>query len=589
MMLHRLKFHFSILCILLFSSVINLYAEGVTIERATKVAESFWNQYSTRGTNGNIIFSWDNSVLSPNTRSNSSSQSLFYVFESFEGRGFVIIAADDDVMPILGYSFEDPAPKPDNLPIGMKDWINWISNQISYVKDNKIENENVSQLWTTVSMGNIIVELQTARWNQGDPYNKQCPYDGLERSLTGCVPTATAIVMRYHKWPEYGSGQADSYYTDTNGIYVESRDLNHKYNWDNMPIYDIENQSYTSEEANDISTLMVDIGTAFQVDYSKDATPGSLDISALYEYFDYNPGMFYISRENYSDEIWLQMLKDEINGLRPIIYIGQNDNSGHAFILDGYTDKDYFHVNWGWGGLANGYYTLSNLVPDNRGGYNDNQWACFNLKPNKSSEVEDWITFKSPGILISETNFEQNVKFYFDELWFRNNTAVDFSGSFRGAVTDREGNIKEWITNDLEYTLLSLYGVRFKNVPATITQPICIGDRIRFFYKSEYSDVWNLIKSINQIDCIWEILINDEFYISETTSFTYDKKNGVIILNVKDEVNAQLYSYANEDVSNLLIINGNSISINTQNLSSDTYILKLRKGSDEKVLEFVIK
>ena len=271
------------------------------------------------------------------------------------------------------------------------------------------------------------------------------------------------------------------------------------------------------------------------------------------------------------------------------IISGHNDNSGHQFILDGYTDKDYFHVNWGWGGLANGYYTLSNLVPDNRGGYNDYQWACFNLKPNKSSEVEDWIKFKSPGILISETNFEQNVKFYFDELWFWNNTAVDFSGSFRGAVTDREGNIKEWITNDLEYTLLSRYGVRFKNVPATITQPICIGDRIRFFYKSEYSDVWNLIKSINQIDCIWEILISDEFYISETTSFTYDKKNGVIILNVKDEVNAQLYSYANEDVSNLLIINGNSISINTQNLSSDTYILKLRKGSDEKVLEFVIK
>lgn len=586
----KYKFKCIIITLLLLISSIhyNVFAKVVTIDQATAVAETFWSQQDTRSSNGSILFSWDDSDISIATRSTSTHDRLFYVFESYNSQGFVIISAEDNVMPILGYSFTDTAPNPSNIPQPMHDWLQVVAEQINYIRNNDVINVSHQQMWERFSAGNIVLELETAKWNQSKPYNDQCPYDGDRRSLVGCVPTAVAIVMRYHKWPQYGIGMTESYYTETKGIYVESRDLNHAYNWNQMPLIYTSN-SYSDAEANAVSMLMADIGASFQADYTNDETPCILNTKALYEYFDYNPAMFDAERKNYSDNIWLQMLKDEINGLRPILYSGFNDNSGHQFIIDGYTDDNYFHINWGWGGVANGYYTLSSLVPDDRGGYNNDQWACINLKPNTSSEVENWITFQSPGIVMSETNFEQNIRFYFDELYFCNRTAIDFSGIFRGAITDRDGNIKSWITNDLEYTLPSWYMVGFKNVSATITQPICIGDRIRFFYKLEYSDTWNLIKSMNQIDCLWEILVADEYDISETTSFTYDRNNGVIRLIVKDGVSAQLYSSTNKDVTDMLIIDGNFILINTKNLSSDTYVMKLQKGSDEKIIEFAIK
>ncbi len=586
----KLKFVVSTLFVLFSVCSFDVCAKVVTIERATAIAEKFWNQHNTRGFNGNIQFSWDDSALNISTRTTGSMEKFFYVFESSQSNGFVIIAADDCIMPILGYSFEDFAPKPNNLPESMLDWLEGISKQIDYIRHNDIKTLDVESMWARADAGNVVLQLETARWNQHEPYNKQCPYDGNERSVAGCVPVAVAIVMRYHKWPEYGIGITESYYTETKGIYVESRDLNHKYNWDKMPLL-YTHQGYSEDEANSVSTLMADIGIAFQADYTKESTSCYTNIKALYEHFGYNPGMSYVPRANYSDDIWLQMIKDDINSLRPVLYSGRSENNGgHKFVIDGYTDDNYFHINWGWGGVSNGYFTLSTLVPDDRGGYNDKQWACFNVKPCTSSEVEDWIKFSSPGIVISETNFEQNSRFYFDELRFTNITAVDFSGSFRGALTDRNGNIKEWITNELTYTLQNGgWSVRYSNVGAKITQSINIGDRIRFFYKSQDSNKWNLVKSSNEFDCRWEVLVADEYYISECTSFTFDKTKGIITLKTKEGVEIRMFTSKNEDVSSILSRDGNIIKIEIKELAKDVYRLELSKGNDIKVLEFSIK
>lgn len=584
---------FAFLFVLLLICSFKVSAKVITLEKAAVIADFFWDQRSyksnNRSFNKKVVFSWDDSALKILTKSTGLQEKHFYVFESTDNKGFVIVSADDCVMPILGYSFEDAAPKPDNLPEPMIDWMQGISEQISFARSNNISGyNNIEQMWTRISAGNVILEMETAKWNQHGPYNNQCPYDGTERSIAGCVPVAVAIVMRYHKWPKQATGITEGYYTDTKGIYVEPRDLNHKYNWDKMPlryIYD-----YSEEEATEVSTLIADIGAAFQADYTKESTSSITDINALYEHFGYNPGMTYVARESYSDDIWLQMIKDELNSLRPVLYSGRSENNGgHEFVIDGYTDDDYFHINWGWGGNSNGYFTLSTLVPDDRGGYNDGQWACFNLKPCTSSEVEDWIKITSPGIVIYETSFQQNRDFYVNELYFANNTAVDFSGSFRGAITDREGRIKEWITTEMDYTLPSNMYVRFRNVWAKITQPIEIGDRIRFFYKSQNSDTWNLIKSTNEKDCNWEILIADEYNISECTSFAFDKTKEIIMLETKKGVEVRMLTSNDEDVTNLLSIKDNIIEIKTKELQNDTYKLMLSKGSDIKTLEFSIK
>ncbi len=460
--------------------------------------------------------SWDNRSLEGVTRSAETSEALFYVFESSEGKGFVIVSADDQVMPVLGYSFENEAPQPDNLPAPMKDWIVWITEQIKYVRDNHIENRNAAPKWAEAMAGNVVIELETAQWGQRKPFNNQCALDGDERSLAGCVPTATAIIMKYHEWPKYGVGKTESYYTKTKHIFVESRDLNHEYDWELMPMNYYSHSGYSEEEADAVSTLMADIGSAFQSNYSKNSTSTGASDKVLYEHFGYSPAMYYVYRKYYSDDVWLQMIKDELRSLRPLSYSGGHENGRHRFVLDGYTDDDYFHVNWGWGGQSNGYFTLSTLTPGDGEGYSDDQCTSFNFKPDTSSEVEDWIRFIGSGITVSETEFVQDSRFYIDELHFKNFSSIDYTGYFRGAITDRTGNIKEWITRELVYTpevdrvLESGRTVRWTKISATITEPINSGDRIRVFYRAQDSDKWHLVKSSNQKDCRWEVLVAPE-------------------------------------------------------------------------------
>ena len=366
----------------------SLDAKIVSLTSAQETAEKFWGGNKTRSSSRGIHYVCDNRAISGTAKTRSSSEPLFYVFAGVENNGFVIVSAEDQIIPILAYSFVDIAPQIDNLPESLIDWINTISDQIEYVRTNSLTNSNASRMWANTGSGNTVIELETAKWNQHKPYNNQCPLDGAERCLVGCVPVATAIVMKYHNWPQSGKGYTDSYTTKTKGIYVASRNLNHVYNWEEMPMI-FTNNEYSNEAADEVSTLMADIGAAFQADFRKESTPCSLNRKQLYEHFGYNPAMSEVQRKDYSNVQWITMLKNEIHELRPVLYSGHG-NSGHQFVLDGYTDDDYFHVNWGWGGSSNGYYTLSNLVPDDRGGYNDDQWACFNVKPSTSSEVEDW-------------------------------------------------------------------------------------------------------------------------------------------------------------------------------------------------------
>ncbi len=567
-------------------------AKVVTLERAGEVAESFWNGQLTRSARGVMRCAWDSRSLGLSTRSDGAGDALFYVFTPSSGNGFVFVSAEDQVMPILGYSFVDAAPGTDNLPLGLQDWMEGVAAQIAYVRDNNVENPAAARLWTRAAAGSVVVELETAKWDQSAPYNDQCPLDDGVASAAGCVPVATAIVMRYHRWPGYGTGKTESYTTSTKGIYVASRDLSHLYDWGNMSM-SYTSGSYTDMEADAVSTLIADIGAAFQVDYGSDSTSGSVQGNVLYAHFGYSASITNKQRTGYSDATWFQLLEGEIDASRPVLYEGHSGSDGHQFVLDGYTDDDYFHVNWGWGGSYDGYFTLSDLTPNNTG-YNSNQSAWFNVEPDQSAEVEDWIQFTSPGIVLSTTDFTRYVRFTFNDLYFTNSASVDFTGSYRGALTDRDGNVKEWITDVLEHTsepLLPAYINHWWDVSARITSAMNPGDRIRFFYNVVNTDDWLLIKPAAEIDCRWEVLVADEYTIGETTSFTFDKTNRVITLETKEGVTAELYTPEGVQITgdNGLSAAGNVITIDLNVLSKEVFTLKLLKGSEEKTVDITVK
>ena len=352
-------------------------SETISEENALNVAQKFMKANRLRH---RALVRW-NGIRKNTNYKRSQSQEPYYIFTGSDSIGFVIVAGDDLARPILAYSSDARLGDRDNLPPGMQDWLNDIGRQISAAQSGQASpSEEVARQWAAPSEGNVLKQLNTALWNQRYPYYNQCPMDGNARTLTGCVPTAYAILMKYYNYPARGKGQTKHYETASKGFNVTTRDLNHEYDWDNMPM-EFVNGKYSAKQASDVANLMADIGAALQVDYKTDVTVGFLGLAQLFVNFDYFPGWQQYKGAN-SIENWYGMLCAELNQDRPIIYRAENQNGdGHAFILDGYTDKYYFHVNWGWGGDCNGYYALDAMIPSEVEDYTSQQSAFLSCIP----------------------------------------------------------------------------------------------------------------------------------------------------------------------------------------------------------------
>lgn len=246
---------------------------------------------------------------------------------------------------------------------------------------------------TEAEYGNIVVYLETAKWDQTSPYNNLCrTYDG-RTALTGCVPTAYAILMQYHKWPE-SAEQKKVYHSGTG----ESITLGNKYDWENM--LSSYSGNYSDAEAEAVATLMRDLGWAYGVEYGTSNTAsgaGGEGAGKLIEIFKYksespntSSATMATSRDILAnDKLWIQYIKESLDAGCPIPYSSTTTSGGrHIFILDGYTDNGYFHFNWGWGGQGNGWFKLDDMTPDASSNYSKSHRAYFMLKPDKPEEVE---------------------------------------------------------------------------------------------------------------------------------------------------------------------------------------------------------
>lgn len=243
---------------------------------------------------------------------------------------------------------------------------------------------------TEEEYGNIVVYLETAGWGQNTPYNKLCFTTNGAQAKTGCVPTAYAILMNYHKWP--AKANAKKVYHSGTG---ESITLGHVYDWENM--LGSYSGTYSDAEANAVATLMRDLGWAYGVDYGTGNTAsgsGGEGAAKLVDVFKYKSESPNIQDAQYgtvrdvvaNDELWTEYIKQSLDAGCPIPYSSITTSGGrHIFILDGYTDKGYFHFNWGWGGQGNGWFKLDEMKPDAYSDYSKSHRAYFMLKPDAAT------------------------------------------------------------------------------------------------------------------------------------------------------------------------------------------------------------
>lgn len=374
------RFSFCTLSVFVLFSV-NVSAKVVTEKTAENVAKDF---LSSKGLSQRELVLdrelTDRSVF----RAQSPEAPAYHIFCDKEHNNYVVVSGDDIARPILGYSFGHADKGENDLPPAMKVWLNEMERQITYARKNGLtQSREIARQWLDAEIGNVVRQMETAQWNQYYPYNLECPIkDEFDRCITGCVATAYAILMKYYGYPSAGKGITRAYTCPTSGVNVLPRDLNHSYDWDNMPLK-YEYGKYTDEQKANVARLMADIGAAIQSDYSPTGTStyyNSVNKGGLFYHFGYYVGRQYF-KSNYTIEEWYSRLKSELDD-HPVLYRGEAEDGtgGHAFIIDGYTDNDYFFINWGWGGDRNGAYVLDALNLDFTE-LNSVQGAFFDFKP----------------------------------------------------------------------------------------------------------------------------------------------------------------------------------------------------------------
>ena len=319
-----------------------------------------------------------------NARATMSTQSAdapaYYIFNN-EGGGFAIIAGDDCIMPVLGYSATGHIDA-NRIPENMLFWLGRVSKTVGTVRSLPLrQSAAVAEAWSRKDSplrageeGGKLLDVPT--WSQENPYNWYCPFISKyeeERSITGCVATAAAMVMRFHEWPPCGHGTLPDYsmefmVDDYNSIDIPIRghELGHEYKWSIMPKTDIYSSTKNPTEGErQVAWLMYDCGIMFKAMYSFNYGTSAYTsdlVSGMNKYMYYKKSTI-VYKDNYSDAEWVSLIKAQIDKDLPVIYGGSSAGGGHQFIVCGYDKDDKLYVNWGWGGDCNAYFAVDNFAP----------------------------------------------------------------------------------------------------------------------------------------------------------------------------------------------------------------------------------
>lgn len=340
--------------------------------------------------------------------------------------------------PVLGYT-STGAFDANNLPEGLKDLLKSYEQQIAALGKNYKANATSTRAEFT---GEKL--LNTAKWNQGAPFNKYTP----NNYVTGCVATAGAIVMKHHGYPAKGVG-SHSYTWNGQNL---TASFEHDYDWANMPA------KYTdgNDEAFDgVARLMSDLGIAVNMQYANGGSASALEdlVTALKKYFGYSKYARLLTMKDLGAEVWNGRLRAEIDANRPVLYSGaESYYTGHSFVIDGYKNET-FSVNWGWGGYCNGFYRIGALNPEAWGTptgeqYNLSQAAVFALQPSDGKEVLSNLGFiKVDGYLetmnmnVTDVKAGKDLTLYL--LPLQSYGENSYTGKIAIALKNAKGEIRE--------------------------------------------------------------------------------------------------------------------------------------------------
>ena len=386
----------------------------------------------------------------------------YYVFNTITD-GFVIVSGDDAVDPILAYS-NSGSFSAENIPQCVAKWLEDYKSEIRRIVNLKLHaNAEISELWNRLKGSNdynarlsnstSINPLMLTQWNQSPYENTLCPGG----SVTGCVATAMAQIMKYWNYPATGSG-FHSYNHQTYGT-LSANFGSSTYQWGSMP-------NVLTSVNTAVGALMYDVGVSVDMNYSPQVSgawvienspaPQACSEYALKTYFGYKSTLNGVERVNYSDAQWLALLKSELDASRPILYAGFGSGGGHCFVADGYDVNDFVHFNWGWGGAYDGYFHINSLDPSGTGtgggsgGYNSGHQAVVGIEPPTGTQtfsmaLYDYVTPTASTIYYGQAfDVSTNIS---------NSGTSTYNGDYTVAVFDDNYNFVDYVQTLTGYTL----------------------------------------------------------------------------------------------------------------------------------------
>ena len=549
-----------IIILLLFLSV-NLFAERVDKNTAMKVAKTIvnkadLNEIATRNYSNMYIFSGENS--------------------------FVIVSADDRVSPIIGYSDSNPFAIND-ATVNINYWLRKINNDIQIAIDNKAEaTEEIRNEWETLIAGNkltpksrsAVEALMKTQWNQDDPYNNLCPGG----SMTGCAATAMSQVMKYWNWPLKGVG-THTYLENDYGLLSVNYGKT-LYDWHNMTNTYSNKSTDIEEEA--VATIMYHCGVALNMNYSPEGSGAyPSDVSAAFKRnFNYKSSTIHDEVVfDYSSTQWINMLKEELDNGRPIVYNGwDTNNGGHSFVCDGYDENNLFHFNWGWGGYCDGNYAIGELNPgtggigSGSGEYNEKNFITLGIEPNVNDDNDFYLTAYSDG-------YEPTMRL----SWYAYHTADSYNlyrieDNNETLINNVSGDTFLYIDTELEYDKEYCYIVKSvvggvendesNESCATITYTTCLPP------SGLHADVTENDPNFNmkfKVEVSWEHADNAVYYIVYADGRKYQEtsENQIVIgTNKKSTIEFAVQSICNNEFESDM---SESLTVKVEPVGLDEY------------------
>ena len=544
-----------------------VFSNPIDTITAKRVAINFWKQNNAGPTVNGKTLRFQREVpdfcLLPDTLFSG-----FYIFNAVNGKGFVIVSANDNAIPILGYSMEK-AFQIENMPPNLKSWLNNYEQQIQRVDLVRCTDETRND-WGRLLAGEPVPiksitnvpPLMTTTWNQIWPYNLLCPYDYSinGNTATGCVATAMAQVMKYWEHPQAGTG-SHTYTHPTYGTLSANFETNIL--WNEM-LDNYSSNSYTIMQVSAISSLMYMCGVSVDMNYGYESFAATIEggipsrpsaENSLRTYFDYSPALEGILSSDYTYDQWVNILKNELDLGRVILYGGAgntNCEGAHAFVCDGYTNNNYFHFNWGWGDLGNGNYSLLALTPTDLGtgaglgNYTYCQHAIIGITPTNQTSHPAYDLTMHGTLTTSDTSylFGPNHPIAIN-CAVANTGNANFNGYLVAIVSDINGNV----VAEIPSTYTTITPNHYVNRSFTVQGGLPLGPGVYYVF---------ITSSTN---------LNDP----TTSQIVRDNLSNINFAQFKVTYEADIETFSEFDLSEYMIYTGQSLTVNVDvaNFGSD--------------------